>query len=506
VRRLPAWLLAVILAACAGPGAAYAAWSGTGAASGQVQAATMPAGSAPAVSAVGHSVTVSWSGGTLLGQSITGYTVKRDNAGGNAQTIGSGCSGIIAALSCTESSVPAGTWTYTVTPLLYGWTGTESAASSAVTIQSPALSITSATTVTSLPTTVSASLSGYAAGQTVTFKLDSAAGTALTSTLSPTSIPASGAATATITLPAGTVQGAHTIYAVGSPGDAATAAVTVNRPVVSTAAIAKSAGGDAGAIKKGGAYYVYANLTGSGSPPAGLRGVAADVSAITAGQSAAALSAGSYTVAGQSYNYRSAQLTATSTLAAGTSAFTVSLTDTAGTGTTTSYSVTVDNTAPGGTDVQTANVSGGTTGKPELGDTVTYTLSEPIDPNSVLTGWSGSSQSVVAEIVDGGSHGDDKLEVLDAATMAQLPLGIVDLGRNDYVSTTTTFGASGTAATMVLSASAITVTLGTPSAAAGTAAGTGTLIWTPASSVTDPAGNPMGTAAAHESGTADKDF
>jgi hypothetical protein len=506
VRRLPAWLLAVILAACAGPGAAYAAWSATGAAPGQVQAATMPAGSAPAVSAAGHSVTVSWSGGTLLGQSITGYTVERDNGGGVAQTIGSGCSGIIAGLSCTESSVPAGTWTYTVTPLLDAWTGTESAASSALTIQSPALSITSATTVTSLPTTVSASLSGYEPGQTVAFKLDSATGTTLTSTLSPTSIPASGAATASITLPAGTAQGAHTIYAVGSQGDAATAAITVDRPVASAAVIAKSGGGDAGAIKKGGAYYVYANLTGSGSPPAGLRGVAADVSAITTGQSAAALSAGSYTVDGQSYNYRSAQLTAKSTLAAGTSAFTVSVTDTAGTATMTSYSVTVDNTAPHATDVQTANVSGGTAGKPEPGDTVTFTLSEPIDPNSVLTGWSGSSVPVVAEIVDGGSPGDDKLEVLDAATMAQLPLGPVDLGRKDYVSKTTTFGASGTAATMVLGASAITVTLGTPSATAGTAAGTGTLIWTPSSRVTDPAGNAMSVAAVHESGSADKDF
>ncbi len=42
VRRLPAWLLAVTLVACAGPGAAYAAWSGNGAAAAQAQAATMP--------------------------------------------------------------------------------------------------------------------------------------------------------------------------------------------------------------------------------------------------------------------------------------------------------------------------------------------------------------------------------------------------------------------------------------------------------------------------------
>ena len=75
-------------------------------------------------------------------------------------------------------------------------------------------------------------------------------------------------------------------------------------------------------------------MTGSGTPPAGLASLTADVSAITTSQSAAALSSGSYTVDGQSYNYRSAQLTAKSTLSAGTDSFTVKLTDSAGTATT----------------------------------------------------------------------------------------------------------------------------------------------------------------------------
>jgi len=507
VRWLLGWVLTVILVACAAPGAASAAWSGTGtaAAAGQARAATMPAGSAPTISTTGHSITVSWSAGTLLGQSVTGYTVKRYGAGGVAQTVGSGCSGTITGLSCTEASVPAGTWTYTVTPLLYAWLGTESPASGATSIQAPGLSITSPTTVTSLPATVSASVTGYTPGQTVTFKLDSATGTTLTSTLSPSSVPANGAATASITLPAGTAQGPHTIYAVGSQGDTATAALTVNRPAVSTAVIAKSAGGEAGAIKQGGTYYVYANVTGSGTPPAGLGTLTADVSAITTGQTAASLGSGSYTVDGQSYNYRSAQLTAKGALAAGTDAFTIKLTDAAGTATTTSYSVTVDNTAPHAAGIQSANVSGGTAGEPESGDAVTFTYSEPIDPSTVLSGWSGGAQPVVVEIIDGGGS-NDKLEVLNASTMAQLPLGTVDLGRKDYVTKTTTFGASGTQATMALSGSAITVTLGTSSATAGTAAGTGTLTWTPSSAVTDAAGNASSTAAVAESGAADKDF
>ena len=508
MRRLGGWLLAVAVvagAAGAGPGAAYAAWSGSGAVTGQVQAATMPGASAPTVSVIGHTVTVNWTAGTVLGQSVTGYTVKRYNGAGVAQTVGAGCSGTRTTLTCNEASVPAGTWTYTVTPSLDSWVGSESPASTAATVLAPGVSITSPTTVTSLPATVTASLTGYTAGQTVSFKLDSATGTTLTGTLSPTSIPAAGAATATITLPAGTAQGAHTIYAVGSGGETATATLTVNRPTVAAAVIAKSAGGLSGAIKQGGGYFVYANVTGSGTPPAGLASLTTDVSAITTNQTAVALNSGSYTLGGQSYNYRSGQLTAKSNLAAGTSAFTVKLTDSAGTATSTGYTVTVDNTAPRTSNIQTTNVAGGTVGKPEAGDTVIFTYTKAVDPNTVVAGWDGSAQSVVAEIVDGGTSGDDKLEVLNTS-LGQLPLGTVDLGRKDYVTKATTFGASGTPATMVMSGSAITVTLGTPSATAGTAASTGTMVWTPSTTVTDAAGNAVSANTVNESGATDKDF
>ena len=504
--RLRGLLLAAVLVCCVAPGVASAAWSGTGTGNGQAVAAALPAGGTPTATVSGRSVTVSWAATTLLGQNADGYTITRYDSSGAAQSIGSGCSGTITALTCTETSVPAGTWTYTVTPLLHSWSGSESPRSAAVTIQSPGVSITSATTVTSLPATVTAAITGYAQGQTITFKLDSATGTTLTSSLSPTTIPAGGAATATITLPAGTAQGAHTIYAVGSQGDTANASLTVNRPTVSTAAIAKSAGGVSGSIKQGGTYYVYANVTGAGTPPAGLSTLTADVSAITTGQTAAALSSGSWTVNGQTYDYRSAQLTAKSTLSAGTDSFTVKMTDTAGTATTTSYSVTVDNTAPHASAIQTANVSGGTAGKAELGDTMTLTYSEAVDSNTIQSGWGGASTPVIIKIIDGGSSSDDTLQVLNASTSAVLAFGTIDLGRKDYVSQTITFGGSGTASTMVQSTATITLTLGTPSATATTAASTGTMSWTPSAIVTDAAGNAMSTSAVTESGTADKDF
>jgi hypothetical protein len=59
---------------------------------------------------------------------------------------------------------------------------------------------------------------------------------------------------------------------------------------------------------------------------------------------------------------------------------------------------------------------------------------------------------------------------------------------------------------MVMSGSALTVTLGTPSATAGTAAGTGTMVWTPTTTVTDAAGNAVSANTVNETGTGDKDF
>ena len=505
MRLLRAWLVAAVLVSAAVPGAAYAAWSGTGTGAGQATAAALPAGSTPTVSATGHSVTVSWAATSLLGQNATGYAVKRYDSSGTSQTIGSGCSGTIAALTCTETSVPAGTWTYTVTPSLHAWSGSESPRSSTATIQSPELGITSATTLTSLPATVTASVSGYNLGQTVAFKLDGATGTTLTSTLSPTTIPASGSATATITVPAGTAQGSHTIYAVGSLGDVATASLTVNRPTVSDAAIATSAGGVSGAIKQGGTYYVYANLTGSGTPPAGLASVTADVSAITTGQTAAALSSGSYTVGGQTYNYRSGQLTAKSTLAAGTDSYMLKMTDTAGTATTTSYTVTVDNTAPRASNIQTANVTGGTAGKAELGDSMTLTYSEAIDPNTVQIGWTGASTPVIVKIVNGG------LPRRHPRGAQRVHLGCSSRsGRSTSAARTTCRRRSRSAPRAPPRPWSIAPARSrSRSARPARPPGPrprGDMVWTPSATITDPAGNATSTSAVTESGSADKEF
>jgi hypothetical protein len=108
---------------------------------------------------------------------------------------------------------------------------------------------------------------------------------------------------------------------------------------------------------------------------------------------------------GATYNYRSVPLTANSTLSQGTHPYTLALSDSNGNSRTqTGFTVIVDNTAPSASDVPTVNKTGGTTGRLELGDQVLLTYSEPIDPNSILVGWSGAATNVVVRITDGASE------------------------------------------------------------------------------------------------------
>ena len=270
-------------------------------------------------------------------------------------------------------------------------------------------------------------------------------------------------------------------------------------PVIASSIISKTVPYVPGYIRQGGTYYVYANVTDN----IGFGSVTADVSAVTAGQTAVALTAGSYTAGGVSYNYRSASLTAGNPLAAGTKAYTVSATDVAGNAASpAAFSVTVDNTAPSASDIQTTNT--GTVGHPELGDTVIYTFSEPIDPQSILAGWTGTSTNVVVRIENNAAG--DRVTIRNAANSAALPFGTVSLVGTNYVTANRDFGASGTPSTMVISGSTITVTLGTASGAVATQILPGIMIWTPSASATDRAGNACLVTPALESGILDTDL
>jgi hypothetical protein len=504
----------IALIAFAFTATASAGWIVTGTGSSYGKAQALGAGNTPTVSVSGRNVTVSWAA-TSGGAPVGGYVVKRYDTSNNLQTIGTACTGTIAGLTCIENAVPAGGWKYTVTPAQASWRGTESAKSATATVAAAALTINSPST-NALPTTFAGQITNFISGQTVTYRLDDpSSGTVLTGSIVPSPVPTNGTATVSVTIPAGTANGTHTIYAVGSAGDQPGASITINRPQIGTSVIAKSQGGHASLIKQGGTYFIYANATGTGNPPAGLSTLTANVSNVTTGQTTVAMTNGSYSVDNNTYNYRSAQLTANASLSAGPKSYSLTLTDTAGSTTSSNFSVTVVNTIPTASDIQTHD-NNTIVGQAQITDTITYTFSEPIEPFSILAGWDGSSTPVVVRITHGLlALGNDGVEIYNSANSAVLPYGQVDLGRNDYVNGVLggrlDFGASGTASTMVMSGNSVTVTLGTRTTvgalvSAGTASGTGTMTWNPVATPYDYAANPMSTASVNQSGGPAREF
>jgi hypothetical protein len=168
-------------------------------------------------------------------------------------------------------------------------------------------------------------------------------------------------------------------------------------------------------------------------------------------------------------------------------------------GSTSSYSVTIDNTVPAPTDVQTTNA--GTAGKAETGDTVIYTFGETLEPISIIAGWSGTATAVTVRVVQQG--GGDRVQIWNAGNTAQLPIGVIRLNRTDYVTATSSF----TNSSMTLVGGVLTVTLGTTTSTnVTTAAGTATMRYNATATITDLAGNPASTANRNETGPADVDF
>ena len=265
--------------------------------------------------------------------------------------------------------------------------------------------------------------------------------------------------------------------------------------------IARTTSTTGGSIAQGSAYYVYATVTDAGNPASGVATVRANVTNITTGQTNVALgtAGGPWTIGGVSYGYRSGSLTANNPLSAGSKSYTLTMTDshTPANSATQTFSVTVDNTGPSGSDIQANNGNG----IPEAGDRLIFTFSEAMDPASILAGWTGVSQSVQVLIANGGCGANDSATVQDSSGGTSVHLGTVCVG--DVVNGNRTF----TTSTMVLSGgdTVVTVTLGGNPGGTKAASNT-TLTWTPSALATDVAGNAMSTAVATESGALDTDF
>ncbi len=147
-------------------------------------------------------------------------------------------------------------------------------------------------------------------------------------------------------------------------GNAAVASYTATSdstaPAVTGAVVVNSSPSDAGFVRPGASYVVYANAADTG----GFGTVTADVSAITSGQSALTLSACSSgcTQGGVTYTYKSASKTADGSATPGSAAFTVTATDKAANVTVGHYSATVDASGPTVSGVAIANTTTGAVG------------------------------------------------------------------------------------------------------------------------------------------------
>ena len=505
MRARVAVAVALVTAVVASPGVAWASWGSGGAGAAYGGAVSMPSGKTPAVSVTGRNVSVSWAAATFPDSTpVNAYLVER-YAGAVAQGVGASCDGSVAALSCTEAAVPPGTWTYAVTPKHHAWMGSEGPQSATITVAAPSLTLTPPTTLATLPGSLTGTVASFVTGETIVFRLDNpTTGAVLSGSVTSSPIPFSGTSSVTVTIPALTSAGAHTVYAVGSDGSQAGAAFTVSphdvtAPTVNAAVIAKSAGGVGGYVRQGGQYYVYANVTDQGSPASGVATVRANVATVTTGSTSVVMNAGTYTVSGASYNYRSAVRTASNPLAPGSKSFSITATDTAGNPATQGgFSVIVDNTAPSASNVQTQN-GGATPGRAETGDQLVLTYSEQIEPASILASWTGASTTVTVRLTQNG--GGDRVQIRGPSG-GVLPLGTVFLNRTDFTAANRDF----TGSTMVMTGTTITITLGAPSGAVTTAAAAATMSWTPDAAATDLAGNACSTTSRTEAAPLDLDF
>jgi hypothetical protein len=184
-----------------------------------------------------------------------------------------------------------------------------------------------------------------------------------------------------------------------------------------------------GAVAPGEQYQVYAQVADQGNPPAGTQSVTADLSAISGSGSAVPLTAGSYTVGGSSFNFRSASQTASAGLTNGsTEHYALTMTDALGQAATqTGYSVSVQVACAA--SAITADNGGKKAGEVDEGDVITYTFTVPVANASVLPGWTSGIALVRVDLADAG--GRDQVTISSFTGGTSTRLGVIDT-KADY--------------------------------------------------------------------------
>jgi hypothetical protein len=406
-------LLPLVVVILGHAGGALAYFSATGAGTAPATVATITGPSGVTVVQSGTSITISWSAATLsTGAAVQGYTVKRSD-----EVTVCGSPTLVTSLSCTDTSVPTGTYTYSVTAVYQSW---DSAASSG------SFTVLTAPTITSSPPAASNS-------STASFSFTGGNGSSYKCQLD-------GGPYATCTSPAaysGLAEGSHTFKLYAAQGSS-TGPVTTYSWSVDTTPPSQSlalAGGPSGAYLTGSILYYKGNAAGSfklvdtvsdsGSgpasasfptiPTAGWSHAAETVSTPSGGPytsstfswSAGAASPGSYTVTGADAagNTASSSLTLVndSTVPTGGAVTVNGTAATSGAGSTSQATNSTSFTISNRTDytdsgsglkssiltVQSETLSGSTCGSPGSGGpfTSSTTISGTTQPSGILAGY-----------------------------------------------------------------------------------------------------------------------
>jgi hypothetical protein len=404
--------------------------------------------------AAGTTVSLSWPADTLGDGTATTYTVARDSS-----PAGGTCAGTLATTSCQDTSVPGGGHTYTVTPTFRDWTGT--AGTATVTVSAATLSLTP--TTTTVAATLSGSISGFHAGDALTFKLD---GTSTLSGTSPATVPAGGSGSVSVPLPATVTGGSHTVTASDTSGNSASVTITVTPKLTAPASTTTQA--------------ISVTVTGFHASD-------------------------SVTIHVGSASGPAATPVLTTPAGAGNATGTVTLPNDLPIGSQTLFAV---GTGGSGDQAQATIVLGsliitnhGTVNTIDADDTVSIVVPQALLPSSICAGQAGNftfanDPNVLITVTDGGAA-NDTMTVSDSACAGGLHVGTFDLGSTGWVTGggSITFGggpgnganSSSFAFSTTSGTSTMTITLAKAHPSGGAVAGTvttgPTAVYTPSASL-----------------------
>lgn len=182
-------------------------------------------------------------------------------------------------------------------------------------------------------------------------------------------------------------------------GNTFAAAPDMEAPTVLRSVFEKFQGGVPGYVGASGRHYAYAALVDGGNPSSGINFAEA---LLSSPPSSRMLMPGSWTVGGDSYNYRSAEATS-SDFTSGRNDYEVYADDNANNARTGNwFSFQYDPVAPLPGNVTLAN--GGVEGVPDAGDTITYVIDSSVDPSSLIGDWEAQPDERFPVSWDGSSR------------------------------------------------------------------------------------------------------